>query len=344
MTDPWLHILGIFAAFLGFATLDSARRGRRLRPLTFFWSGLALYLVYVNQLTPTLDSLDGETVAALGLLFCAASPVIGWGWWGQHGRIRRRLLRFVGFVVLLAVSFVVWTLILGPVAEAAILAVLTAGLPFLPIRQTLRRWRSKLRSRRHRRQQSRAVQGRVASDEMERQRERAELDRLRRRETELAREVSPHRIVLLASIVLSCCFAAKAEESADISVVEYPSSSDFVVLELTWIGGVSTDPEQGPFVRVYGDGRVYVRRPSYYRDSGDFEAYLSHADLRALISLCANKGLVEFDRRAVEQKHEAMERARLKEGAGVPAVSDAVHTILTIRLDKYAPAGSEQAI
>lgn len=154
--------------------------------------------------------------------------------------------------------------------------------------------------------------------------------------------MSLHRFIVLALALFCWLGAAHAEEAAPQPHIEYPASSEFVVLELTGTGTLITDTEQRPFVRIHGDGRVHVRRPSYVRlDPGDFEAYLSHSDLRSLLSLCASKGLMEFDRQAVEDEHEAEARDRLQTTGSVPGVADAGYTILQIQLAEYAPAGSE---
>ncbi|MDA8020058.1 MAG: hypothetical protein MPN21_21680 [Thermoanaerobaculia bacterium] len=117
-----------------------------------------------------------------------------------------------------------------------------------------------------------------------------------------------------------------------------------MVLELTARGAATVDPTQGPFLRIFGDGRVHVRLPPYVRlHPGDHEAYLSHSDLQALLAMCASKGLMEFDRVAVEAEHKKIVQARIAAGSGLPVVIDAGYTILTIRLTQYAPPGKKVA-
>ncbi|MDA8020059.1 MAG: hypothetical protein MPN21_21685 [Thermoanaerobaculia bacterium] len=157
--------------------------------------------------------------------------------------------------------------------------------------------------------------------------------------------MSPNRHLSVAGALALLSFLpghAQAGQAEPQPLVEYPASSDFMVLELTSRGGATVDPTQGPFLRIFGDGRVHVRLPAYVRlDPGDHEAYLSHSDLQALLAMCASKGLTEFDRQAVEQEHKAAERARFENGSPGEMVSDSAHTILTIRLAQYAPVGSD---
>ena len=118
-----------------------------------------------------------------------------------------------------------------------------------------------------------------------------------------------------------------------------------MLIELTSRGTLSSKPEDRPAFRIYGDGRVFVRRPSYARlDPGDFEAYLSHADLQALLSLCVSKGLMKFEQKEVEKKRETAARKRLDTTGSVPMIADAASTVLTIRLARYAQTEGNEAV
>ena len=140
------------------------------------------------------------------------------------------------------------------------------------------------------------------------------------------------------ALLLASCYAIAAEESNDRPVVEYPASSKFVVLELRWTGPATIDPEQGPFVRIHGDGRVLVRRPPHHREPGDFAAYLSPSDVQTLLTHCADMGLMSFDRKVVEQEQEAA-AAKYRQRTGLrPGITDAGTTTLRIHLEGYKPA------
>ncbi len=137
---------------------------------------------------------------------------------------------------------------------------------------------------------------------------------------------------------------AVAKGAAPQPVLSFPISTDFTVLELVSTSPAIVDPKEAPVLRIHGDGRVHAKRPSFLRNPGDFEAYLSSGDLQALLSYCASKGLMEFDRRAVSEEHRAAARKRLQRTGSVPGVTDAETTSLLIRLSEYASAGSEAVI
>ncbi len=109
-------------------------------------------------------------------------------------------------------------------------------------------------------------------------------------------------------------------------VLKFPISADFAVLELVSTSPVIVDPQEGPWLRIHGDGRVHAKRPSFLRNPGDFEAYLSPSDLQALVSFCAGKGLMEFDRRVVSEEHRAAARKRQQRTGSVSGVTDAETT------------------
>ena len=139
MDNPWLFIVGVVAAFFGFANLENASRGLILRPMAIFWSLVAGFLCYRNFLD-LYHAGDLSAVAGFGLLFGAVSPILGWLWWGHDGQVRKRIFKALVFLFLTAVGFVLWSLALGTGAEveAMVLAVLTACIPFFGIRRRFR--------------------------------------------------------------------------------------------------------------------------------------------------------------------------------------------------------------
>ncbi|MDA8020788.1 MAG: hypothetical protein MPN21_25400 [Thermoanaerobaculia bacterium] len=156
--------------------------------------------------------------------------------------------------------------------------------------------------------------------------------------------MSLHRLIVLALALVFWLGPAHAEVAPQPHI-EYPASSEFLVLELTGTGTLITDPEQHPFIRIYGDGRVHVRRPSFVvNNPGDHEAYLSHSDLGELLSLCASKGLMDFDSKAVKEDYDAAVRAKWsRTGSGAVDDADAGYTVLSIWLSEYTPVGRDSS-
>ncbi len=107
-----------------------------------------------------------------------------------------------------------------------------------------------------------------------------------------------------------------------IGAFSYSTSPEVVVLELMWSGGFGAG-RMGPFTRIYGDGRVHVRRSRTSRNAGDYEAWLSLKDLDELLSLVVSKGLMDFDTKAVKELQMEAARERLKKTGGEPVVTDA---------------------
>jgi len=119
----------------------------------------------------------------------------------------------------------------------------------------------------------------------------------------------------------------------------YPVAADFLVLERRSVVPL-TPGTDGPWTRIYGDGRVEVHRPSYMKDGGDYQAWLSLADVDALLKRVDKAGLMVFDTQAVKKKYIEAERRRLEASGEVPVVLDAGTDRLTIRLESY---GSENS-
>jgi hypothetical protein len=114
----------------------------------------------------------------------------------------------------------------------------------------------------------------------------------------------------------------------------YSRDPNTVVLSFTEFLGAIEDPDPGPTLRVYGDGRVVVHYPPYMARAGDYEFELSRAEMEGLFRSLIEKEVVEFD--------EAAARRSVRETAAGPAelfaVLDASTTQIDLRLDRYKPA------
>lgn len=148
----------------------------------------------------------------------------------------------------------------------------------------------------------------------------------------------PLALLLAASLLTGPPPCVSANEALS---VRYPAAADFQVLEIRLAIPLTLDTREGPAVRIYGDGRVVQHRPSYMKRGGDYEAWLSHADLDRLLRFLADRGVMAFDPESVKAEQLAAVRKRVAATGGEPVVADAPTTILNIDLEEFAPAGGE---
>ncbi len=148
---------------------------------------------------------------------------------------------------------------------------------------------------------------------------------------------------LLALFLATTLLAAPSlgVSASEAPTIRYPAAADFLVVEL-YPGGPRSPEGDTAFTRIYGDGRVRVHRPSVYREAGDFQAWLTLADLDSLLRDFAGEGILDFDLRAVKEQRLAAELERLREKGSVPGIADAATVTLTIRLAQYAPSGATE--
>ncbi|HHO59815.1 MAG TPA: hypothetical protein ENJ64_06185 [Thiotrichales bacterium] len=87
-------------------------------------------------------------------------------------------------------------------------------------------------------------------------------------------------------------------------------------------------------LQVYADGRVHVHFPVYMKKAGDYDYQLSATELVQLIRSLTDNGMMEFDPLAVQQQKRSYDN-RMKARGEYFAVSDAVESVVTIRLPWY---------
>ncbi len=141
VADLWWYPIGFVAALLGYVQLHNARSGRQ-KAGSLFWAGGAAYLAFRNFWL--FEYADTDRLIWFALIFCAASPVLGYLWWGRDGEIRRRFFRMLLFLALLTVGFVGWSFVVESPLAVLVLALSTAVLPFLPARK-FRGWLTRRR-------------------------------------------------------------------------------------------------------------------------------------------------------------------------------------------------------
>ena len=89
-----------------------------------------------------------------------------------------------------------------------------------------------------------------------------------------------------------------------------------------------------PTMSVFGDGRVEVHYPLYMKKAGDYVMQLGEDELVELIQSLSANGVLEFDDRKVKKNIRDKKNQQRAKGQ-FHAVSDAVVTIIDVRLDEY---------
>jgi hypothetical protein len=137
-----------------------------------------------------------------------------------------------------------------------------------------------------------------------------------------------HAPVLFAQKIIesseqSAGFVYATDESVSEPVIHFQQNIDMLA---------GTDDRVS--LQVFGNGRVLVHYPVYMKKAGDYEMQLADRELVALIGELAKDGIIDFDETKVKQAvSEEKKSARAK--GELYAVSDAVETVIVIRLDEY---------
>jgi hypothetical protein len=128
--------------------------------------------------------------------------------------------------------------------------------------------------------------------------------------------------------------------------VVYNSARGSVVIEyFVNVGEIADEIEDMEArLRVYGDGMTIVHYPAYMKQSGDYQINLSPAELQALMSSLAEKGVFDFDQDAAAAALREAKAARSREAragrATLRTVTDDSVTVLRVRAESYRAAGA----
>jgi hypothetical protein len=117
----------------------------------------------------------------------------------------------------------------------------------------------------------------------------------------------------------------------------YSGDPATVVLSFTEILGAIEDPDPGPSLRVYGDGRVVVHYPEYMNRAGDYTFQLRRDEMEGLLRSLLEKEVVEFDEAATRRSVRETAAARRAGSGEFSAVFDASTTEIGLRLSRYTP-------
>jgi len=144
--------------------------------------------------------------------------------------------------------------------------------------------------------------------------------------------------------MLLLAFAARAQ-----SLYDYPRSADYLVIEYTQIITMLENQDPTPLLRIYGDGRVLVHKPTHRSNAGDYEMQLSDAELQNILSSLEANGLFIYDHKNIAQlKQKSLQQALAgKQVVTSPVatmISDDTYTVIKINLGSYMPGLSGKAI
>ena len=150
---------------------------------------------------------------------------------------------------------------------------------------------------------------------------------------------------LLLSMTLCLVGTGMAQEASKGNII-YNSSPDVPILQFEErIEELAI--EQHKSVTVYGNGRVHVHYPAVMKKAGDYEYYLSEAEVSALLESLMADGLFSFNKGKTKQAQQASERARAqraRSGQGELVYrSDETVSYYKFNLDSYTSPGANGA-
>ncbi len=126
------------------------------------------------------------------------------------------------------------------------------------------------------------------------------------------------RYLLLIACSGWLSIAGAAGLSGEEELLRYTQTNDMIASD-----GV-------PMLRVFDSGRVLVHLPAWKKNAGDYEYFLSDAELTALKNRLESPSVLNFDKARVERKLRAARLAARKGGGELFEISDNTYTHLTI--------------
>jgi hypothetical protein len=117
--------------------------------------------------------------------------------------------------------------------------------------------------------------------------------------------------------------------------VQYETSSTAVVASLREVVGEMADPDPGPSIQIFGDGRLQVHFPPYMRRAGDWSDQLSADEMQVVLGALVADGLLDLDPAAARANlTAARSAARTAARRGEAPLLEASDTdVTTITLD-----------
>ena len=118
--------------------------------------------------------------------------------------------------------------------------------------------------------------------------------------------------------------------AANAGPVEYARDASRVVVTMREVIGEIAEPDRGPSLTVYGDGRAVAHYPAYMTRPGDHSIRLSAAELDALVGSLARGGVLDFDAALAAEGKRRADTARRAAHEVITVSSDAVLTIFEV--------------
>ncbi len=143
----------------------------------------------------------------------------------------------------------------------------------------------------------------------------------------------PVLLLLNSPVLLAQKTVESGEQLAGFRFDDTAAAAEPVIsyqLNIHMLSGIDDKPS----VRVFGDGRVLVHNPVYMKKAGDFEMQLNEVELVDLLRDLSSNGIMDFDEKKVKEKVKAHE-AKLKSKGQFYEISDALETVVDIKLDEY---------
>jgi hypothetical protein len=148
--------------------------------------------------------------------------------------------------------------------------------------------------------------------------------------------------VLALGVLASVLLAMAQNHKLSQAWFDYARDEDTIVIQLRRDIAMIDEPDPIPLLRVYGNGWVQVHFPKYMKRAGDYGLQLTEAEMTALLSSLAAKGLIHFDQ---QETHQLRLRAMQQQGTPTRVHrSDEDVTFIEIRLDSYQPADASMPI
>lgn len=134
-------------------------------------------------------------------------------------------------------------------------------------------------------------------------------------------------------------------ESAQI---EFSSAATTMLLSFGEVNPEFKDQDRTPLLRVYGDGRVLVYHPTYSKQAGEYEMYLSRDALSSLLLEVATP-VFDYDQKAVKQQKKDVSLKRATQATKLSEVtvfyqSDAPVSVFAFNIETFKPAGSAKQL
>lgn len=142
--------------------------------------------------------------------------------------------------------------------------------------------------------------------------------------------------------------ATVAREKTDNALIDFSSAATTVLLSFGEINPEFKDQDRTPLLRVYGDGRVLVHYPAYWKQAGEYEMYLSRAALSSLL-LDVAAPVFGYNHVALKRQKKNTNLKRATQASTLSEVkvfyqSDAPVSVFTFNIKSYKPAGSPKQL